>query len=68
MNQVKQNILVSAILFLSLLLSVALSYAITPNSATVTKVKPPAEQQTKQPSQAEKLNQSLQILLPKKGQ
>ncbi len=68
MNQVKQNILVSAILFLSLLLSVALSYAITPNSATVTEVKQPTEQQTKQKEHTNKLNQSLQILLPKKGQ
>ncbi len=40
MNHFKQNIWVVSILFFSLVSSVALSYAITPTSKTVTETKP----------------------------
>lgn len=66
MSQIKQNILVVAILFISLLSSVALSYVITPNQATMTeqshlkKIK-----QSKEAKSSKAMNQAVNILLPK---
>ncbi len=67
MNQVKQNVLVSAILFLSLLTSVALSYAITPTTAATIKADKKIELKVTTKNKKNALNQSLIILLPKKG-
>lgn len=69
MNQTKQNIMVVAILFFSLLSSVAFSYIITPMSKTMTEVNQSeiklAEKNLKGKNKPLKMKQSLTILLPK---
>lgn len=64
MNQLKQNIMVVSILFLSLLTSVALSYAITP-AATNKATQEPINKTIKTEGNALKMNKSLAILLPR---
>ncbi len=64
MNQIKQNIMVVAILFLSLLSSVVLSYAITPTAVTEVEHKQ-VTHKIKAEGKAIKKNLSLHILLPK---
>lgn len=65
MSQTKQNILVVAILFLSLLSSVALSYVITPNQATVTEQQPIKQVIKEKTKSAQALKQAMIILIPK---
>ncbi|MCX7552975.1 hypothetical protein OS175_03715 [Marinicella sp. S1101] len=65
MSQTKQNILVVAILFLSLLSSVALSYIITPNQATLTEQQPIKQVIKEKTKSAQPLKQAMVILLPK---
>ena len=64
MTQLKQNIMVVSILFLSLLTSVALSYAITP-SATNEVPQQPINKTIKAEGNALNSNKSLTILLPR---
>ncbi len=64
MNQLKQNIMVVSILFLSLLTSVALSYAITP-TATSKVPQQPISKTIKAEGNALKINKSITILLPR---
>ncbi len=65
MSQFKQNILVVAILFLSLLSSVALSYAITPSEPTINENNPIEQVIKDKKKSAKTLNQTMIILLPK---
>ena len=64
MNQLKQNIMVVSILFLSLLTSVALSYAITPTDSPKA-ADQPISKTIKAEGNALKTNKSLVILLPR---
>lgn len=63
MNQIKQNIMVVSILFLSLLTSVMLSYAITPTADSEAKHKQ-VTHTIKAENKTLKKNLSLNILLP----
>lgn len=66
MSQLKQNILVVAILFVSLLSSVALSYVITPNQTTMTEkshINKVMKTDESKPSKA--MNKAVLLLLPK---
>lgn len=64
MNQTKQNILVVSILFLSLLTSVALSYAITPTNNQAAVDKPVMKQTLKAAEPQKQSKTSLKLLLP----
>ncbi|MGJ8663445.1 MAG: hypothetical protein ACSHWU_07335 [Marinicella sp.] len=66
MNQTKQNIWVVAILFFSLLSSVAFSYVITPTSKTMTEMKQ-VEKTIKAENKSKKMKKMLTLLLPKVG-
>ncbi len=66
MSQIKQNILVVAILFISLLSSVALSYVITPNPATMTEKQPINKViKTEEAKSAKVMTNALLKLIPK---
>ncbi|WP_223789690.1 hypothetical protein [Marinicella meishanensis] len=65
MNQTKQNILVVTILFLSLLTTVMLGYAITPSNDSGAAEPPAIKTNFKAAKQPQKSQMTLHLLLPK---